>query len=276
MSMSDSSLRWTIQEWMPPFFSLSFSFWLLALFSSLFVYRYWKKLNLLMVAFYIVCFLAALSSSRHIPFFVLIALPLTMQSLALFQLEVHHIPQGRMRLKKVFLGLCVVSFLLCTPDIWRLFIASSDLPSQKSVVYLKEHMTRGEIFAPYGWGGYLLWQVPGKKVFIDGRMPSWRRAIAPTGESSNAFKEYQQFLAGQVSFARTVEYYHITTIILPVTQPPIPGSLIDAYLTWGNKTLGLSLPESVLFARLRERVERAGWKRVYQDNEVRIYRRITP
>lgn len=276
MSVTDSSLRWTIQEWMPPFFSFSFSFWLLTLLSGFFVYRYRIKLSLFDRILYLCLLVAAVSSSRLIPFFVFIALPLAAQFLSRFQADVSKIPHGKTRLKTLFIVLSIVCFLLCLPDGIQTFSARADIPSSGALVYLKAHPAKGEIFAPYNWGGYLLWQLPEKKVFIDGRMPSWRREKAPAGESVYALKEYKELLNDKISLTRVTEKYTIQTIILPVTQSPVAGSFMAHYLHWANHTFGLALPESVLFARMREGVEKAGWRNVYDDGEVVIYRRITP
>lgn len=35
--------------------------------------------------------------------------------------------------------------------------------------------TKGNLFNPYQWGGYLIWQLPEQKVFIDGRMTGWKK-----------------------------------------------------------------------------------------------------
>ena len=43
----------------------------------------------------------------------------------------------------------------------------------------------GRLFNEYGWGGYLEWQLPEVKVFIDGRMPHW---VARDG--SSAMRDY--------------------------------------------------------------------------------------
>jgi len=32
----------------------------------------------------------------------------------------------------------------------------------------------GNVYAVYEWGGFLIWQKPNMKVFIDGRMPAWK------------------------------------------------------------------------------------------------------
>ncbi len=44
----------------------------------------------------------------------------------------------------------------------------------EAVIYLKENNMLGNTLNFYGWGGYLVWYLPESKVFIDGRMPSWR------------------------------------------------------------------------------------------------------
>jgi len=32
----------------------------------------------------------------------------------------------------------------------------------------------GNVFNTYEWGGFLIWQKPEMKVFVDGRMPAWK------------------------------------------------------------------------------------------------------
>lgn len=44
----------------------------------------------------------------------------------------------------------------------------------QAIEYIKENEIKGNIFNSYSWGGYLIWKSPDTKVFIDGRMPSWR------------------------------------------------------------------------------------------------------
>ena len=44
-----------------------------------------------------------------------------------------------------------------------------------AVQYLKANAQSGDlIFNDYNWGGYLIWNLPEYKVYIDGRMPSWQ------------------------------------------------------------------------------------------------------
>lgn len=44
----------------------------------------------------------------------------------------------------------------------------------------------GNVFSMYEWGGFLIWQKPNIKVFVDGRMPAWK--------DENGKSPYQVFL----------------------------------------------------------------------------------
>ncbi|KKP36593.1 MAG: putative membrane protein [Candidatus Roizmanbacteria bacterium GW2011_GWA2_32_13] len=44
----------------------------------------------------------------------------------------------------------------------------------------------GNVFNTYEWGGFLIWQKPNNRVFVDGRMPAWR--------DENGKSPYQVFL----------------------------------------------------------------------------------
>ena len=44
----------------------------------------------------------------------------------------------------------------------------------------------GNVFNTHEWGGFLIWQKPNNRVFVDGRMPAWR--------DENGKSPYQVFL----------------------------------------------------------------------------------
>lgn len=46
----------------------------------------------------------------------------------------------------------------------------------KAVEYIKENPIQGNMRNRYNWGGYLIWQLPEYKTFIDGRMASWKQS----------------------------------------------------------------------------------------------------
>lgn len=65
----------------------------------------------------------------------------------------------------------------------RAWSAAANYPYD-AVRYFKANNLSGNVLNFYGWGGYLVWHLPENKVFIDGRMPSWRTK----GES--VFEDY--------------------------------------------------------------------------------------
>lgn len=43
-----------------------------------------------------------------------------------------------------------------------------------AVSYIRDNPINGNMLNEYSWGGYLIWQLPEYKTFIDGRMTAWR------------------------------------------------------------------------------------------------------
>ncbi len=76
----------------------------------------------------------------------------------------------------VIMLLCVaINFLMLiyvstTPQNW---IDSREYP-RKAVDFIRDNALNGNVYNYYNWGSYMIWFLPEKKTFIDGRMPSWR------------------------------------------------------------------------------------------------------
>jgi hypothetical protein len=68
-------------------------------------------------------------------------------------------------------------------------LAGGDYP-YRAVQYLKSHPLPGPMLNEYNWGGYLIWQYPERKVFIDGRMPSWKIG------NFRIFEEFSNIMGG--------------------------------------------------------------------------------
>ena len=71
----------------------------------------------------------------------------------------------------VYISIITISFIAITgilPDFIKVEIKKENFPD-KTFTYLKEHKIEGNILNRYGWGGYLIYKMPEKKVFIDGR-----------------------------------------------------------------------------------------------------------
>lgn len=46
----------------------------------------------------------------------------------------------------------------------------------QAISYMKSHGYVNNVFSRYDWGGFIIWQAPQMKVFIDGRMTGWQFA----------------------------------------------------------------------------------------------------
>jgi hypothetical protein len=97
----------------------------------------------------------------------------------------------------------------------------------------------------YEWGGYLGWKLSEKKVFVDGRMTTWRQD-ALENESSSAYKDSKRLLTGELKLREIVKKYNISTIIYYSK-----ADLDDSFY--------------------RQMVTLPGWKEVYSDNLTVVY-----
>jgi hypothetical protein len=80
-----------------------------------------------------------------------------------------------------------------------------------AVQFVKENPIEGNMFNLYGWGGFLIWQLPEYKTFIDGRMPSWESNGNSPLEDYIEIKENKNYEL----FESYVDKYNITWVLLP-------------------------------------------------------------
>lgn len=172
-TLFDSSLHNQINEWRP-FHILPPSWAYLVLYLSGF-WLFGRKKLANWFSFPMLLLAASLSASRNWPLFVVASLSDTNQY---WQKIRAMIPSRLDRPRRVVLGLLIglgavaVSYgLYVSFRAWQ----PRDINYPKvAVSYLTTHGCPGQLFNDYNYGGYLIWQLPNQKVFIDGRMPSWR------------------------------------------------------------------------------------------------------
>jgi hypothetical protein len=274
VQISDTSLRWNISEWRPALFTFSFTFWILVSISVLTIIRYRKKFYLSQLALYFILLIAGLSSIRHLPFWLLLILPMTTNSIAWFAKEAKSYKDGIERLNKAYaifavgVVLAVIAEGVVNLEGARSFQEETFYPKQ-AVEFLATQRSCGQLFSTYGWGGYLIWKLPEKKVFIDGRMPSWRWKSAPHLESNYAFEEYNKVLEGEIPIKHVTAKYNIDTFLLPVGKkrniPPFLEKLQERLETSLNrKTDG--------YREFIKKIADNGMVEVYKDDTAVIYR----
>ncbi len=106
----------------------------------------------------------------------------------------------------------------------------------KAVDYVKRNPPEGKMLNRYDWGGYLIWQLPEYKTFIDGRMASWR------------------YDSGKYIL---IDYFNI------LTNPKENQELLDSYIDNYNIGWALISKDFELYTFL---TEQRSWQETYQDN----------
>lgn len=197
-----------ISEWNPPTIRSDVQFFIMVFFIITGLLFYKKKLFLYEVFFILAFIFFAFSARRHISIFTLIAIPIVA---SLWQNiifsgynRIFDIASGRLKLflRKIsdyfdsrsnwlylmerqlkyhtipILGILFL-ILLCgfKGEKFNIGLDRSQYPIE-IVDYIKSNNIKGNMFNQYGWGGFLIWSLPDRKVFIDGRMDVYKKEIS--------------------------------------------------------------------------------------------------
>lgn len=250
---SDTRLRLYVQEWMPQFLHIGLSSFILTGWYLALLIHYRRQMSLFEKLVSLTGFIFGISSSRNFPLWVITVSPIVARLFGLFEQEAGRNKITRIRMKKLAFAFMAVCFAITAFEVF--FIAKEDISysekqryPQGAIHYLQTHPTRERVFTAYEWGGYFIWKYPEEKVFIDGRMPSWRQTNAPSGESTDALTEYMKVITADKNAPQILNKYHIQIAVLPV------GFLQD------NKY------SSFKGQRFINLLKKRGMKQVYKDN----------
>jgi hypothetical protein len=262
--ISDTSLRQTIAEWQPSFFYFNLPFLFLVASSSILIFRYRFLFKLEEIALFLFFSLAAFLGVRHTPLWVIVSLPIVLTGSIFLLEEVINIKYGFARFKKFFLLIFGTSCLIFLASAMTTLSESRYYSEEKyypfkAINFIRNNPVKGEIFSEYGWGGYLIWKLPEKKVFIDGRMPSWRGKKMPSGESNYAMKDYLDILKGEINYDQIFAHYQIKTVLWPQSRP-------ESFLERLDKKLVKFLFKEESKDDFPQRLMKDGWVKVYQDS----------
>jgi len=126
---------------------------------------------------------------------------------------------------------------------WASFCRAGQVEYPYRAVEFLRQQTPGNIFNRYEWGGYLIWQLPKNKVFVDGRMPAW---ITPSGKSP--YTIFLETYLPSPGWQETLKQYNISWILIN------PYGYLDAVLE----------PDPGKY----------GWQEVYRDPVAVVYKNI--
>ncbi len=217
MTMLDPNLHERISEWARFAFPVgSVVYTLVWLGITLQHGRDWRKY----IRFDVLLFLMSVSSVRMVPLFILVSLaPLSrdIQAIAKKIKESGATEKMQKRVVSISSSSIVIAALVLTS--WPFFVGhdneTADGYPVQSVAYLTEHPCNGQLFNHYNYGGYLIWALPSHKVYIDGRMPSWRHDGRMWMEEYLRVKKEPSYRSEQ--FAR----YNITCALVDKSWPMV-------------------------------------------------------
>lgn len=234
MTFFSLSTRASVNEWSPTLARLDLRLGLVMLLPTFLIVRYPRAYSPFFKLTYVILFLTMLSSSKLFPFWLIMAGYTMIIGLTTLEKSTVQIKGAAKRLNT----LLYVLFLLIAINAAVLIISTfktyktldEDVYYPKNaVIFLKTHPPQGNIFAPFGWGGYLIWKLPEKKVFISGHMPHWEHIL----------EDYIKIIKLESPFEKITTSYNISTVLVQK-----------------NKTN---------FAALTTYLKKNGWKTIYED-----------
>lgn len=259
---TDTRLRIQIMEWTPQFLYMSLSsLFIVAWYMTIFA-RYFKHTPLYQKSIIILLLVFGFSSSRNFPLWLVVATPIIAPRLQRFIKDAQKNKITKERIRKFSVGF---TFFVTGMVIFELVFLFQEMRSYaetnkyplKAVEYLRGNPTPGNMIAAYEWGGYLIWKYPEKKVFIDGRMPSWRQdPKAHPDESPDALGDFTSFLTQQKPMSTLLTKYQIDTVLLPKQ--------------YFNKKIGKSNTKTI--EKFEKTLQKNNLELIYQDDLAVIYR----
>jgi len=277
--LTDTNLRWSIAEWYPVIYFTNIAFWVYAVISFFLIIRYRRHYKINELVLYVLLFLAGAGSMRNVPLWMIASFSLTARGFYLLGKEAEEYQYGKNRLVIFYNGFFIIICILFLSQLGAYYYGEYSSRGEgngypvNAVNYLNKHLPAGQIFSSYNWGGYLLWKLPEKKDFIDGRMPSWRWHLNSPTESNYAFDDYDNVLEQKIPFAPFVKKYDITTLLVPTSDLSKPVTKIFG-ITIKNNTLLKQLFFSGIpdysFYGIVTRAKELGWIEVYHDNTAAI------
>ncbi len=85
----------------------------------------------------------------------------------------------------------------------------TNFPCQAANYLDQNPSTCKNIFNTYEWGGYLAWQLPTRKTFIDGRMPAW-----PNSENQSPYTTFLEIIQARPAWDKRLENYQADCLLI--------------------------------------------------------------
>lgn len=227
------------------------------------------KVDLWYLSLTLVFIVLAFKSKRHFPLFFIVSLPL---AISIFY---HYFDMPEKFKRFIYYNKFIWPFFFLSLAILIINFSfkinftndpfSSALICKKNPCGAIEHLKQNKeyqdlkIFNNYGWGGYMIWQWPNKKLFIDGRLPQY------SFMGHTLLQEYLEFFKEDQA-ASKLDEHGIELVLLKLNQ--------NIKFNWFEKTV-LKLDEEKYNNQkiaLKEYLDSSvDWKLIYEDKISNIY-----
>jgi hypothetical protein len=223
-----TDLRSLIVEWQSPdfhsFMSKPFLAVILLLIAGFASKRIHARARTLVPLFFLL--FSALDAVRHIPIFMLVAVPLLCDGMSSAPAAIAYETRRRRRASPAFNA--AVLIFLGGFALWRWTTVARGQESQEAklfpetaVTYLSAHASSqpGKLFAYYDWGGYAIWKLyPHYRMFVDGRSDLY---------GDEFLKQFETAMGVHKGWRATLDKPHVEAVLIPPDTPLAQALLLD-------------------------------------------------
>lgn len=193
-------------------------------------------------------FLAALDAVRHIPIFVLLAVPVIAAAVPVSSFSWQ---SGRERAvaaghnsRMAFHAAVLILMAVFTAARWRSLVrqqatTEAELFPQRAVEILRSEGSdpHRRLFAYYDWGGYVIWKLyPRERVFVDGRADLYGDGLI------EQFKTAVELRRG---WQKVLNEWGVEAVLIPTSSPLAQALALDAH--W---VVRYQDPKATIFLRI--------------------------
>lgn len=282
-------MKSNIIEWLPIFYASDllhsiFKIIYIGLFIGLLIIFY-KKINFdkIILSLIFLCF--AISSQRNLLIFIILTLPVFAELFLHLRNKIVTNEITPPKIKLIFKGFrkYIIILFICGLFILGFYPYFTDnikakkynSRQEKVMDFLKKVPLSENLLHEYNWGGYLIWKLPARKVFIDGRMPVWYK------KDNFIFSDYLKLMKAKSETEELLKKYNIKIVLLNKSRKKQAEKFTNYQLKpknkfkifvekqkWTCRFFGLCLPTKNIYNQLID----WGWYVAYEDDLVVILR----
>ena len=169
---------------------------------------------------------AALDAVRHIPIFVLVAIPVVATALPVAGASAapSQRPLDSSRFRPLFNVAAVILIAVFALVKWVSLSRSQDAREaeqypQKAVAFLQASPQPQRVFVYYDWGGYAIWKLyPEYRVFVDGRADLY---------GDNLLRQFKTALQIRTGWREVLDSWKVEAVLLPPSSALAQALLLD-------------------------------------------------